>query len=157
MREDDRAAVRVGNEAALNGNSVVVHAGDDQRHIGVHAERVALVHNRAARIKCQRDVPRAQLVADAEQRRVIIAEVARRKVLHRELALSVRDRPPCAGRAGEATDFLNVSSLAGNDLQETLPNKARRACDGYPQTHYSSKMASRPITRPLTRPIFLMA
>lgn len=154
---DDGGTVRVGHNSPLSQPDVRhglgIDLGDDERHLGVHPEGGAVVHDDGAAGDGRGSVGAADPAAGAEERDVHPVERARRgEVLDGVLLALEREALPRGALAGEEAEAPVGEAPGGDDAEELLADGARRAHDRHrrpvlPQRHpHGGRRAARAAT-----------
>lgn len=156
---DDGGAVGVGDEAALAGpdldvgHGFRVHLGDDERNLGVHPERRAIIHHHAAPRHRRRAEGLADGPAGAEESDVDAVEALLLELL--DHVLEALEGKPAAGGAlaGEHPDAPVGEIPVGDHAEELLPDGAgdadyRQRRSILPQGHPHAEPSGAPQTAP---------
>ena len=133
---DDGWAIRICHNRPLPEPDVPhglrVDLGDDERHLGIHPERGAVVDDDGAAGDCRGPVLPADAPAGAEQRDVDAVERPRgREVLDGVLAVLKGEALPRGPLAGEEAEAAVGEVPVRDDAEELLAHRARGAHDGH--------------------------
>jgi hypothetical protein len=133
---DDGRAIRIRHNSTLSqpdvGHGLRVDLGDDERHLGVHPERRAIVHHDGAAGDGGGAVLTADTPAGAEERDIDAVErPGRGEVLHGVLPVLEGDALPGGPLAGEEAEAAVGEVPVGDDAEELLPDGAGGADDGH--------------------------
>lgn len=133
---DDGRTVRIRHNRPLPEpnarHGLGVDLGDDERHLGVHPVRGAVVHDDGAAGDGRGRVDAADAPSGAEERDVDPVEgPGLREVLDGVVAVLEGDAPAGGALAGEEAEAAVGEVAGGDDAQELLPDGARGAHDGH--------------------------
>jgi hypothetical protein len=133
---DDGRAIWVRHNSTLSqpdiSHGLRVDLGDDERHLGVHPERRAVVHDDGAAGDGRGAVLTADTPAGAEERDVDAVErPGRGEVLHGVLPVLEVEALPCGPLAGEESEAAVGEVPVGDDAEELLPDGAGGTDDGH--------------------------
>lgn len=133
---DDGRTVRVGHNSPFPQPDVRHGLGidlrDDERHLGVHPEGRAVVHDDSAASNGGTRVSAADASSGAEERDIDPFENPRRReVLDGVLAVLEGDALARGALAGEEAEAAVGEVAGGDDAEELLPDGARGAHDGH--------------------------
>jgi len=133
---DDGRAIRIRHNRALPqpdvGHGLRVDLGDNERHLGVHPERGAVVHDDGAAGDGRGTVLPADAPAGAEERDVDAVEGPRRgEVLDGVLAVLEGEALPRGALAGQEAEAAVGEVPVRDDAEELLADRARGAHDGH--------------------------
>ena len=136
-----RRAIGIGDDVFLSiaVDGVRVHFGDDQRHIGVHAEQTGVVDDGAAGGGGDGGINLRRARAGGKQRDVPAGEIEMLDVLDLQFTARIAEIDNVAGRArtGDGGDVGNRKLAFGQDIEHFAPDIAGGAHDDDFVTHFT--------------------